>query len=394
MAGTIEQPDRMIPITKPFFGPEEAAAVQKTLESGWVAQGPRVGTFEEKFSAFTGSRYSIATSSCTAALQVALAALRLKPGDEVIVPAFTWIATCNVVEATGARPVFCDIDPSTFNIDPARIHPLLTSRTVGIIPVHLFGLCADMDPILELANQNGLWVVEDAACALGAGYKGRSAGRSGAFGCFSFHPRKSITTGEGGMLTTGEEKLDRLARSIRNHGASPERSTEAARAFLLPEFDELGYNYRMTDIQGAIGSVQMDRLEWVLSRRSECARIYDDRLAGVDWLTLPATPPGYTHGFQAYVCMFRPEEATVDNVQALHIQRNELMLSLEDKGIATRQGTHAPVIRNYYARKYGLRPEQFPQAYIADRLSLALPLYPQMTEEEQTFVTETLKRAL
>jgi dTDP-4-amino-4,6-dideoxygalactose transaminase len=303
------------------------------------------------------------------------------------------VATANIVEAAGARPVFCDIDPMTFNIDPARIPSLLTSRTVGIIPVHLFGLCADLDPILELARQNKLWVVEDAACALGAQYKGRSAGTFGAYGCFSFHPRKSITTGEGGMLTTHEEELDRLARAIRDHGASPRTPGEGG-APLLPEFNELGYNYRMTDIQGVLGAVQMDRLEWILSRRAGCARVYHDQLAGIDWLIRPSIPRGCTHGYQAYVCMFQPEEPTLDNVDSLHQRRNAMMTRLEEKGIATRQGTHAPVIQNYYARKYGLRPELFPLAYLADRLSLALPLYPQMTEEDQLFVIETLKEQL
>ena len=374
----------MIPLSKPWFGPEEAAAVLGPLESGWVAQGPCVKTFEDKFSAFTGAPFSIATSSCTAALQVALAALALKPGDEVIVPAFTWIATANVVEAAGARPVFCDIDPATFNIDPAKIPPLLTSRTAGIIPVHLFGLCADLDPILALARQHGLWVVEDAACALGAAHKGRHAGAFGAYGCFSFHPRKSITTGEGGMMTTDNYDLDQSARALRNHGASEPG----------PEYNRFGCNCRMTDIQGAIGAVQMDRLPCILARRAQCARAYNDLLAGLDWLTLPRTPPGFTHAFQAYVCMFRPEEPTFDNVQALHQRRNLLMLQLQAKGIATRQGTHAPILQNYYVRKYHLRPEQFPQAAMADRLSLALPLYPQMTPEEQGFVAEALKAQL
>src|SRR5215813_5029866 len=191
-----------IPITKPFFGREELLAVQKPLENGWVVQGPFVRQFEEKFSAFTGARFSVATSSCTTALHIAVTALGLKPGDEVIVPAFTWISTANVVEYMGAKPIFCDIDLRTFNIDPSQIEALTTPRTVGIIPVHLFGLCADMLPILETAKRHNLWVVEDAACAFGAWYRGQHAGTLGDIGCFSFHPRKSITTGEGGMITS------------------------------------------------------------------------------------------------------------------------------------------------------------------------------------------------
>src|SRR5215207_5340771 len=208
----IEQATRSIPITRPVFGPEEMAAVQKPLESGWVVQGPYVRQFEEQFSAFTGAQYSVATSSCTTALHIAVAALDLKPGDEVIVPAFTWVATANVVEYMGARPVFCDIDLRTFNIDVAQISGLITERTVGIIPAHLFGLCADIAPIMELARRHHLWVVEDAACAFGAWYHGIHAGLFGDLGCFSFHPRKSITTGEGGMITTSRPHLDRLSR--------------------------------------------------------------------------------------------------------------------------------------------------------------------------------------
>lgn len=380
-----------IPITKPVFGPEEMAAVQKPLETGWVVQGPYVREFERKFEAFTGVAHAVATSSCTTALHIAVAALGLKPGDEVIVPAFTWVATANVVEYMGATPIFCDIDLTTFNIAVDQIETLITERTVGIIPVHLFGLCADMQPLLAIARKHDLWVVEDAACAFGAWYHGHHAGVFGEMNCFSFHPRKSITTGEGGMITTQRTDLMRVAQSLRDHGAS---RTDLARhtskaGFLLAEYNLLGYNYRMTDIQGAMGSVQMDRAQWILAQRTACAAYYDEALAATEWLTTPLTPAGYVHGYQAYVCLFRPEEPSLQNVLPLHEARNSLMLALESVGIATRQGTHAPVIQGYYVDKYGLRPEQFPNAYLADRLTLALPLYAQMTEAElKRVVTE------
>jgi perosamine synthetase len=383
---------RQIPITRTVFGPEEMRAVQLPLESGWVVQGPYVKQFEERFSNFTGARFSVATSSCTTALHIAVAALGLKPGDEVIVPAFTWISTANVVEFMGARPIFCDIDLQTFNIDTSQLEGLISPRTVGIIPVHLFGLCANMRPILEIAKRHGLWIVEDAACAFGAWLDGQHAGTFGEMGCFSFHPRKSITTGEGGMITTGREDLDGLSRALRDHGAS--RSDLARHnnkaAFLLSEYNLLGYNYRLTDIQGALGCAQMDRAEWILAERTRCARRYDTLLADVSWLTPPLVPDGYIHGYQAYVCLFHPEEPTLENVDRLHQERNDLMLRLEEEGISTRQGTHAPIILGYYAEKYGLRPEQFPNAYLADRLSLTLPLYAQMTDEEQDVVVEML----
>jgi dTDP-4-amino-4,6-dideoxygalactose transaminase len=384
--------DQAIPITKPLFGPEEMAAVQKPLESGWVVQGPYVREFEQKFERFVGCTQAITTSSCTTALHIALAVLGLRPGDEVIVPAFTWIATANVVEYMGARPVFCDIDLRTFNIDVNQLAGLVNERTVGIIPVHLFGLCAEMEPILALAQRQGLWVVEDAACGFGAWYGGRHAGTFGDMGCFSFHPRKSITTGEGGMITTDRADYATLARTLRDHGAS---RTDLARhtskaGFLLAEYNHLGYNYRMTDIQGALGSVQMDRATWILQERVRRARRYDELLRSIDWLTPPLVPAGYEHGYQSYVTLFRPEEPSLRIVDRLHERRNALMATLEAQGIATRQGTHAPVILGYYADKYGLRPEQFPQAYLADRLSLTLPLYVQMSETDQVRVAEAL----
>jgi perosamine synthetase len=382
-----------IPITKPFFGAEELRAVQLPLESGWVVQGPYVKQFEDMFCHFTGAEFSVAASSCTTALHVAVACLNLKPGDEVIVPAFTWVATANVVEYMGAKPIFCDIDLDTFNLRVDQIDALITPRTVGIIPVHLFGLCADMEPILEIAERRGLWVVEDAACAFGSWYHGRHAGTLGDLGCFSFHPRKSITTGEGGMITSSDEKLDRLARSLRDHGAS---RTDLARhlgktSFLLADFADLGYNYRMTDIQGALGCEQMKRAEWILSERRARARTYDELLREVEWLQTPQVPEGYVHGYQAYVCMFQPETPTLANVERLHQQRNEIMMQLEDQGIATRQGTHAAAIQDYYAQKYDLHPQQFPNAYLADRLSLTLPLFVQMTEVEQKQVLDSLQ---
>lgn len=382
-----------IPITKPLFGPEEFEAVQKPLESGWVVQGPYVKQFEDAFNAFTRSRFSAATSSCTTALHLAVAALKLKPGDEVIVPAFTWVSTANVVEYMGAKPVFCDVDLATFNIAVDRIEALITPRTVGLIPVHLFGLCADMNPIIELARKHELWVVEDAACAFGAWYDGRHAGTFGEMGCFSFHPRKSITTGEGGIITTQNQELDSLARSLRDHGASRSDLTrhQAAASFLLAEYNHLGYNFRLTDIQAAMGCAQMGRANFILAERAKRAHSYDEMLKDAGWLKTPFVPKGYVHGYQAYVCLFSSEKPTLNNVERLNRQRDEVMLRLEAKGIATRQGTHAAALVGYYSEKYGLRPEQFPNAYMAEHLSLTLPLYAQMTDEEQALVCRSLE---
>lgn len=385
-----------IPITKPFFGREEMDAVQQPLATGWVVQGPFVKRFEEKFSSFTGAAHSIAASSCTTALHMAVAALGLKPGDEVVVPALTWVATANVVEYMGARPIFCDIDLSTYNLDPARAESLITERTVGIIPVHLFGLCADMARISAIAARHGLWVIEDAACAFGAWLDGKHAGTMGDFGCFSFHPRKSITTGEGGMITSDRPDYADLCRTLRDHGASRSdfsRHHESG-SFLLSDYDHLGYNYRMTDLQAALGCAQMDRADWILQRRRELAMRYDGLLRDLPWLAPPVVAGNRVHGYQAYVTLFQPDEPSPENTPLLHQRRNRLMGKLEAKGVATRQGTHAPVTLGYYARKYRLRGEDFPKAVVADRLTLALPLFPQMTNEEQDFVVDSLREGL
>jgi dTDP-4-amino-4,6-dideoxygalactose transaminase len=359
-------------------------------------QGPLVAEFERKFERFTGATHAVATSSCTTALHVAVAALELSPGDEVIVPAFTWISTPNAVEYMGATPVFCDISIDTFNIEVSQIESLVTARTVGIIPVHLFGLCADMTPVLDIARRHGLWVVEDAACAFGATHGGVHAGLLGDAGCFSFHPRKSITTGEGGMVTTARGDLRERAVMLRDLGAA--RSTPAhagvAAARALPEFPLLGYNYRMTDIQGALGCAQLDRAEWLLAERAERARRYDQQLQRLAWLRPPQGVPGCSHGFQSYVCLFQPEPPTLGNAARLSARRDAVMLHLEHAGISTRPGTHAPALSRYYSEKYRLKPEQYPNAYLAEALSLALPLYVELTEGEQAEVCDALADAM
>lgn len=377
-----------IPIAKPLFGAEEIEAAAKPLRSGWIVQGPFVADFERRFAAFVGATHAVACSNGTTALHLANAALRLGEGDEVIVPSFTWIATPNSVLYCGAKPVFCDIELATFNIDPAAIEACITERTRGIIPVHLFGLCAEMTPVLELARGHNLWVVEDAACAFGATYRGTQAGTLADAAAFSFHPRKSITTGEGGMVTTAREDIATAVRSMRDHGAA---RRDGEPPFLLPDYDELGYNYRMTDLQGAIGCVQLDRATHILGERRRRARAYDAALAALPWLRTPSVPPHMEHAYQAYVCLFAPEEPTPRNADALEARRNTLMAKLDERGIATRQGTHAPVLRALYRDRFGIDPNGFPNAVIAEKTSLALPLYPQMTDDEQGRVIDALR---
>jgi len=321
--------DERIPITKPFFGEEELRAVQLPLESGWVVQGPYVDSFETKFAAYTGAAHAVATSSCTTALQTAVAALDLGPGDEVIVPAFTWISTANVVEALGARPVFCDVDLATFNIDPGAIEPLITERTVGLLPVHLFGLPAAIEEVVALARTRGLWVLEDCACSFGGWYRGKHTGTFGELGCFSFHPRKSITTGEGGMITTARDDLASLARSVRDHGASRsdlQRHSEEG-GFLLSDYEHLGFNYRMTDIQAAIGREQLKRLPAIVSRRRALAQRYTERFQSIHRVTSPHEPQWARTNWQSYAIRL---DGGIDQCA--------LMQKLLDAGIATRRG--------------------------------------------------------
>lgn len=381
-----------IPITKAVFDETDFALIQEPLKSGWVVQGKFVKQFEDLFSALTKSPHSVAASSCTTAMHIAVAALGLKPGDEVLVPAFTWIATPNCVEYLGAKPVFVDIDLRTFNVDVDQIERHITPRTKGIIPVHLFGLSADMSPIMEIARRHRLWVLEDAACGFDTWYKGSHVGTFGEFGAFSFHPRKAITTGEGGMLTTQSDELATLARTLRDHGASRSDLDRHHQqySFLLAEYHHLGFNFRMTDIQGALGVAQMKKAAAIMAGRRAGASRYDEILANTSWLQLPYTHPDYVHGYQSYVCLFQPETLDLSSCERLFDRRNAIMGALEERGIITRQGTHAPPHLHYYAEKYGIKPADYPNAYMAERLSITLPLYYGMTEEESEAVTGSL----
>ena len=381
-----------IPITKAIFDDDDLALVLEPLRSGWVVQGRYVREFEERFAQFTGVAAAAATTSCTTALHIGAAALKLQPGDEVLVPAFTWISTANIVEHLGATPVFVDVDLRTFNIDPVAAAAAITPRTVGMIPVHLFGLAADMDPLLALAQRHGLWVMEDAACGFDTWYKGKHVGSIGTLGAFSFHPRKAITTGEGGMITTNDRALDSLCRTLRDHGASKSDLDrhEQQYSFLLAEYKHLGFNYRMTDLQGALGVTQMKKADRIQSGRKFAASTYDELLKDVPWLQRPYRHADYGHGQQSYVCLFQPEPISLANIDTVFARRNRLMFALEQQGITTRQGTHAPPHLPYYRDKYGYRREDFPNAYIAEYASITLPMFAGMTRAECERVVGTL----
>jgi dTDP-4-amino-4,6-dideoxygalactose transaminase len=376
-----------VPITRPLFGPEEAAAIAMPLETGWIVQGPQVAEFERLFCELTGAGHALATTSCTTALHLALAVLGVGPGDEVVVPAFTYVASANVVEQSGATTVFCDIDPRTYNVDPARLERAITGRTKVVMPVHLFGLVADMAPVMAIAARHGLAIVEDAACAVGSTLDGRHAGTFGDFGAFSFHARKPITTGEGGMLTVRDDRQAARARTLRSHGGLvSDLERHRMGSFALPEHDEVGFNYRMTDFQGALGVVQMGRLPDVLSARRRLAERYTEALGDLPGVDAPLVPAGSVHTYQSYVVRIDPADAA--------LERDALALELQARGIATRQGTHAVHMLGYFRRRYDISPDDFPNAHDADATSLSLPLFPSMSDDEHDYVIDHVRDLL
>ena len=385
-----------VPIARTKFTSEELEIISKPLESGWVVQGPYTKEFEDEWSKFTESKHSIAVTSCTTALHLSLAALGFKQGDEAIVPAFTWIATANVIEHLGGNVIFCDIDLDTFNIDVTEIERKITPKTKAIIPVHLFGLSADMAPIMEIAIKHNLWVVEDAACGFGSKYNGNHVGTFGDTGCFSFHPRKSITTGEGGMITTNDDLLADKLRSMRDHGASISdfQRHQGPKPYLLADHPFAGYNYRLTDIQASIGVTQMHRAQKILMERKKLAENYNHSLIDLNFFGLPIFDNIYEHGYQSYPCLYDKNRIDIKTVSKINKSRNYFMDKLQESGVSTRPATHAVHMLKYYREKYNLVPEDFPNAYIANDCSISFPLFNGLSNIEQDFVISTVRNNL
>ena len=379
-----------VPIARTSLTLQEKQSVLEPLESGWLVQGRKVQEFERQWCDFTNANDSIALTSCTSAMHLSLAALGFGPGDEAIVPAFTWISTANVVEQLGGKVIFCDIDINTFNIDTNLIRSKLTPRTKVILPVHLFGMPADMEPITALAKEHNLHVIEDAACGFGARYFGKHVGTFGDAGCFSFHPRKAITTGEGGMVTTGDQGLAKKIRRLRDHGAETTDLQRhlGSRPYLLTDHTVAGYNQRMTDIQGALGAAQMKRAPEILEERRFLANRYDMAFGELDWLSIPKVEDGYEHGYQSYPCLFNPSKVNLESISLTNTKRNSWMDKLQSDGISTRPATHAVHMLSYYRKKYRIESMDFPQAYAADQCSISFPLFHGMKEGEQDFVIE------
>lgn len=367
-----------IPIAKPFLGPEEAEAASKAVHSGWVSQGPYVKEFEDRFAHYVGAKHAVATTSCTTALHSALAVSGIGPGDEVVVPSLSFIATANAVVHAGATPVFADIDPETCNITAETIDKKVTARTKAVMPVHQMGLPVDMDPIIDLCRKHGLLLVEDAACAIGSAYKDQRIGGHGNLACFSFHPRKIITTGEGGMITTDDAAIAEKLRRFRHHGMSvSDMERHAADRVIIETYPEIGYNYRMTDIQAAIGIEQLQKLDTIIGMRQKIAGDYDRAFSHIPCLRIPKVPSYALHNYQSY---------WLELLDTSPISRDDLMQKLLEKGIATRRGIMAIHLENCYHAETGSLVE-------TERITkntILLPIYPAMNEKEVRFVIDRL----
>ena len=377
----------MIPIAKPVLEEAEGEAAYQAVLSGWVSQGPQVAAFERQFAAYTGASHACAVSSCTTALHLALIAVGVGSDDEVITASHSFIATANSIRYCGANPIFVDIDPSTYNIDPDRVLEAITPRTRAILVIHQMGMPCDLPTFSEMANRHGIALVEDAACATGSEIlidgRWEPIGRPrGQIACFSFHPRKVITTGDGGMLTTSNPKFDAKFKLLRQHGMSvPDAVRHGSPQVIFENYLVAGYNYRMTDIQAAIGLKQLERLPQIIARRRFLADRYAELLGNIEELRLPVEPEWARSNWQSY-CVRLSER----------VDQKAVMQGLLDNGIATRRGimcSHREPCYSDQKLRHDLR-----QSELAQDHSILLPIYVQMTEDDQVRVVDALVREL
>jgi dTDP-4-amino-4,6-dideoxygalactose transaminase len=367
-----------VPFAKPYLAGGESEAVAEVIASGWLTQGPRVQEFERAFAARVGAAEAVATTNCTTALQLSLYVSGVGPGDEVIVPSLSFIATANAVWQCGATPVFADIDPASCNLDPVATEAAITPRTKAIMPVHQVGLPADMDAFEGLAAEHGLVIVEDAACAIGAEHRGRPIGSLGNLTCFSLHPRKVITCGEGGMITTQDPIVAERLRRLRQHAMDKSAlDRHAADKVVVEHYPERGWNARMTDLQAAVGLRQLAALETILAERRRLAERYNELLGPVPSLEIPTEPEYARRTWQSYAVRVKPDA---------DVSAAELMDQLLADGIATRRGIMAIHLEQSYQNTAG----PLPHTEAAARDHVLLPLFPGLSDEQQDFVVDRL----
>ena len=375
---------RLIPVAKPSLTEAEIRAMARVVRSGWITQGPEVEQFEKEFATFVGAPHAVATSSATTGLSLALELIGVGTGDEVIVPSFTFIASVNVIIHTGATAVFADIEERTFNVDPTDVAKKVTNKTRAILFVDQFGLPADIDRLKRIAKDHSISIIEDAACALGSTYKGKRIGRVSPISVFSFHPRKLLTTGDGGMLVATDPKLAKRAKVLRNQGMSiSDLERHSSKKIIFEHYDEAGYNFRLTDVAAAMGRVQLQRFGAMLERRQKQAHRYDSMLTDVPHLGIPYVPHYAKPNYQSYVVTLEADAP---------LSRDDLMAKLLKKGIATRRGAMAIHLEPYYKKKF--TSLSLPLTEKAAKTTIVLPLYHDMTTKDQNYVASSIRTLL
>lgn len=370
----------MIPIAQPYLSEEEAQAAYDTILTGWITQGPKVQEFEEKFAEYTGAQYAVAVSNCTTALHLSMIVAGVGPGDEVICPSMSYIATANSIKYVGAIPVFAEVNPKDYNLDIRDVEKRITKKTKAVLLVHQMGMPADIKAFQLLCDKYNLKLIEDAACAAGSAYEGAKIGCHSELVCFSFHPRKVITTGDGGMITTNREDYYSRLKLLRQHGMSVnDRVRHTSDKVIFEDHLEVGYNYRMTDIQASVGLIQLEKLDWIVQERRKVAAAYNDALKDFDFIELPSERDGIFTNYQSYSIYLK---------NTAPIGRNSLMQKLLDKGIATRRGIMNAHRETAYTSING--NINLPISESLQDGSILLPIYAPMKEGDIQFVITNL----